>query len=426
MLVQIVSKLFGIENSHKLEVARANGRYSSVDKVFTLEPLTIVDMVEQSGLRGKGGGGAGTGNKWRSIKQPSKDKVYLVINGDESEPGTFKDRQIFEKDPHLLIEGIIATCYALGSHDCYIYIRGEYFFQLNRMQEAIDEAYAAGIIGEKVMGRDYRLDITLHKGGGAYICGEKSALLESLEGKRGNPRLKPHDRNAPEWYFGCPTVVNNVETIASVPFIVENGAEGYRQYGTEKSPGTLLFHISGHVNKPGVVEAAFGMRMMDYINEVGGGIRNGKKLKAVFPGGTSCPVLTAEEAEKATLDYETMSSLKSALGTGGMVVMDEDTNMVEVLKNLLEFYHHESCGQCTPCREGTGWVDRILEKILKGEGKSSDLDIMLDVSKTMNGKTVCVFAPAVSDVIDSCIGKFRHEFEAYFANKSKNVDGAAQ
>ncbi|MEY4503858.1 MAG: NADH:quinone oxidoreductase NADH-binding chain, partial [Pseudomonadota bacterium] len=259
MLAQIVSKLFGIENSHKLEVAKANGRYSSVEKVFSLERSEIVDMVEKSGLRGKGGGGAATGNKWRSIKHPAKGPIYLVINGDESEPGTFKDRQIFEKDPHLLIEGIIATCYALGSHDSYIYIRGEYFFQLNRMQEAIDEAYAAGILGEKVMGHDYRLDITLHKGGGAYICGEKSALLESLEGKRGNPRLKPHDKNEPEWYFGNPTVVNNVETIASVPFIVENGAEGYRQYGTEKSPGTLLFHISGHVNKPGVTEAAFGM-----------------------------------------------------------------------------------------------------------------------------------------------------------------------
>ncbi|MDA3945906.1 MAG: NADH-quinone oxidoreductase subunit NuoF [Helicobacteraceae bacterium] len=409
---KIVSRKFDIEQSHTLNIAREHGAYNAVESAFSLDGEAIIEIIKTSGLRGKGGGGAPAGKKLSLIPRDGKRPSYLVVNADESEPGTFKDRQIIAKDPHLLIEGMIITSYAIGAHDAYIYIRGEYYQFQKILQEAIDEAYAAGIIGEKVMEHDYRLDITVHRGAGAYICGEKSALLESMEGKRGHPRLKPHQPE-PEWYFGNPTLVSNVETIASVPFIVKNGADAYRQYGTKSSPGSLLFGLSGHVNRPGIYEVEFGVSMFEYIEHFGGGIKNGKKLKAVIPGGASTPVLTVEEAMCANLDYETLRAMGSSLGTGGMIVMDEDTCMVSALKNLLEFYHHESCGQCTPCREGTGWVDGILATLLEGKGRQEDIDRLLDVSGTMNGTTICVFAPAVSGVIDAFVQKFRGEFEAY-------------
>ena len=408
---RIVSRKFDIPGSHTLEVAKTHGAYDALNDAFAFSPTEIIDVITESGLRGKGGGGAPAGAKWSLMPQNDPRPSYLVVNGDESEPGTFKDRQIISKDPHLLIEGIIITCYAIKAHDAYIYIRGEYYQFQKILQAAIDEAYAAGILGEKVLENEYRVDITIHRGAGAYICGEKSALLESMEGKRGHPRLKPKQKE-PEWYFGNPTLVNNVETIASVPYIIKNGARGYREFGTEQSPGTLLFAMSGHVETPGVYEAEFGTPMLAYIKEYGGGIRNGKKLKAVIPGGASTAVLTADEVARATLDYETLRSMRSALGTGGMIVMDEETDMVEALKNLLEFYHHESCGQCTPCREGTGWSDTILSRVLEGRGSSEDIDKLLELADTMDGKTICVFAPAVAIVIRSFIGKFRDEFEA--------------
>lgn len=408
---KIVSRKFDIDKSHTLAVAKEHGAYNAVLSAFELSSEAIIDIIRESGLRGKGGGGAPAGTKWALMPQDELQPSYLVVNCDESEPGTFKDRQIISKDPHLLIEGIIITCYAIKAHDAYIYIRGEYYQFQKILQQAIDEAYAEGILGEQVMGQDYRLDITIHRGAGAYICGEKSALLESMEGKRGHPRLKPKQKE-PEWYFGNPTLVNNVETIASVPYILKYGAEGYRSFGTDQSPGTMLFAMSGHVEKPGVYEAEYGTSMMDYINHYGGGIHGGKRLKAVIPGGASTAVLTAEEAAGANLDYEAMRVMGSALGTGGMIVMDEDTDMVEALKNLLEFYHHESCGQCTPCREGTGWSDTLLGKVLEGRGTSEDIDKLLELADTMDGKTICVFAPAVAIVIRSFIRKFRNEFEA--------------
>jgi NADH-quinone oxidoreductase subunit F len=319
---KIVSRKFDIEQSHTLNIAREHGAYNAVESAFSLDGEAIIEIIKTSGLRGKGGGGAPAGKKLSLIPRDGKRPSYVVVIADESEPGTFKDRQIIAKDPHLLIEGMIITSYAIGAHDAYIYIRGEYYQFQKILQEAIDEAYAAGIIGEKVMEHDYRLDITVHRGAGAYICGEKSALLESMEGKRG------------------------------VPFIVQNGADAYRQYGTKSSPGSLLFGLSGHVNRPGIYEVEFGVSMFEDIEHFGGGIKNGKKLKAVIPGGASTPVLTVEEAMCANLDYETLRAMGSSLGTGGMIVMDEDTCMVSALKNLLEFYHHESCGQCTPCREG--------------------------------------------------------------------------
>ena len=416
MITKIVSQNFDIPDSHKLEVALANGRYSSIDKLFSMTPDAVTAEVTKSGLRGKGGGGAACGPKWELMPKNDPRPAYLIVNGYESEPGTFKDIQIFQYDPHLLIEGIICTCYAINAHHAYIYIRGEYKFFSDRVNVAIKEAYEAGIIGDKIMNKyDFKLDITVHRGGGAYICGEKSALIESLEGKRGHPRLKPHGKEC-EWFFDNPATVNNVETIASVPNIVENGAEGYTKYGTPKSPGTMLFAISGPVKNPGVYEMAYGNKMIDFLNILGGGMIEGKKLKAIIPGGSSCPILTAEEVEKAVLDYESMWDIGSTLGTGGMIVIDEDTSMVDVAKNLIEFYHHESCGQCTPCREGTGWIDKILGKILSGDGSSEDLNTILDVCSTMNGKTICVFAPAVKDIIESIVRKFPQEFNIYFKN----------
>ncbi|MBU3013470.1 NADH-quinone oxidoreductase subunit NuoF [Poseidonibacter lekithochrous] len=415
MVVKVVSKKFDIPDYHKLEVAQKNGAYSSIEKLFTMSPDEVTDEVVKSGLRGKGGGGAACGPKWKLMPKDDPRPAYLIVNGDESEPGTFKDRQIFQYDPHLLIEGIICSSYAINAHHAYIYIRGEYKFFSDRVDEAIQEAYKAGIIGDTVMGHDYKLEITVHRGAGAYICGEKSALIESLEGKRGHPRLKPHGKEC-EWFFGNPATVNNVETIATVPFIIENGYEAYTAYGTEKSPGTMLFAMSGPVKNPGVYELAFGNKMIDFLNEVGGGMRDGKKLKAIIPGGSSCPILTAKEVESAVLDYESMWDIGSTLGTGGMIVIDEDTCMVEAAKNLIEFYHHESCGQCTPCREGCGWIDDILAKILQGEGSKKDIDTILDVCVSLNGKTICVFAPAVKDIIQSMVQKFPQEFEAYFRN----------
>ena len=400
---KIVSKKFGIENSHTIKVAKENGAYSSLSKIKEYSPTDMIKIIKDANLRGKGGGGASAGEKWELMPQDGDKPSFLAVNCDESEPGTFKDRQIITYDPHLLIEGIILTCYAIKSKHAYIYIRGEYKRYQDILQNAIDEAYENGLLSE--------CDITIHRGAGAYICGEKSALLESMEGKRGHPRLKPKQKE-PEWFFDNPTLVNNVETIASVPFIIENGSDAYRAFGTDKSPGTLLFAMSGHVERAGVYEAEFGTSMMEYINHYGGGIKNGKKLKALIPGGVSCGVLTADECEDLTLDYEALRATGSSLGTGGMILMDEDTCMVEVLKNILEFYHEESCGQCTPCREGTGWSDKILQKVLQREGSAEDLDKLLELADTMDGKTICVFAPSVSIVIRTFIHKFRDEFEA--------------
>ena len=400
---KIVSKKFLLANSHTLEVSRQNGGYEALKKLKEYTPTQIVQIIKKSGLRGKGGGGASAGEKWELMPQNSEKPSFLVVNCDESEPGTFKDRQIISYDPHLLIEGILITCYAIKAKHAYIYIRGEYKEYQDVLQGAIDEAYDAGLLSE--------CDITIHRGAGAYICGEKSALLESMEGKRGHPRLKPKQKE-PEWFFSNPTLVNNVETIASVPFILENGADAYRSYGTEKSPGTLLFAMSGHINTPGVYEAEFGTNMLEYIEKYGGGVKNGKKLKAIIPGGVSCGVLTATECEGLTLDYEALRATGSSLGTGGMIVMDEETSMPEALKNILEFYHEESCGQCTPCREGSGWSDKIVGKILDGRGTQEDLEKLFELADTMNGKTICVFAPSISIVLVSFITKFRQEFEA--------------
>ncbi len=402
--MKIVSSRFDITNSHLLSVAKAHGAYAGLDKLL-INPEMIVEAVDKSGLRGKGGGGGATGSKWKNMiayaQKTAAKKRFLVINADESEPGTCKDKYIINKDPHLLIEGIIISAFALKADAAFIYIRGEYEREYQSLIRAINEVATQ---------MPNILPITVYKGAGAYICGEKTALLESIEGKRGHPRLKPHDKSEPDFLFNYPCVVNNVETIASVPFIARNGADAYRSVGTEKSPGTLLFQVSGHINNPCVVELPFGYKMIDLINNQAGGVWKNRKLKAVIPGGSSAPILTAAEAQNATLDYEDLKNYKSVLGTGAMIVLDETANMPKALLNLLEFYAEESCGQCTPCREGCGWAMRIVEKIVSGDGDKEVLQTLKDICFMLDGKTVCVFAPAVKDCIMGFITKFEDEF----------------
>jgi NADH-quinone oxidoreductase subunit F len=412
MEVKILSAKFDIKDAHKIEVARKHGAYSQLEKLFSMEPVAVIEEVKNSGLRGRGGAGFPAGLKWSFLPKGLNKPVYLTVNSDESEPATFKDRYILVRDPHLMIEGIIICCYAIGCHDCYIYIRGEYTTQVKALQKAIDEAYAAGYLGEKVAGHDYKLDVTVHRGAGAYICGEETALLESIEGKKGQPRSKP-PFPAVAGLYGCPTIINNVQTIASLPYIMENGAAAYKQYGTEKSPGTHLFGISGHVNKPGMYELPLGLPILDVIEKVAGGVLNGKKLKAIIPGGSSTPVQTPEDAKDLTLDYESMAAHKTMFGSGGIVVLDETVDIVKLVENLIEFYHHESCGQCTPCREGLGWMLKIVKKILRNEGTVADIDLLVELCDNIEMKTVCVLSAACTMPVRSYLNKFRHEFEAY-------------
>lgn len=412
MEVKILSAKFDIENANQLNVAKEHGAYSSLEKVFGMEPAEVTEVVKASGLRGRGGAGFPTGLKWTFLPKGLDKPVYLAVNSDESEPATFKDRYILVRDPHLLIEGIIICCYAINSHDAYIYIRGEYTTQVKVLQAAIDEAYAAGYLGDKVAGNDFRVDVTVHRGAGAYICGEETALLESIEGKKGQPRSKP-PFPAVEGLYGCPTIINNVQSIASLPYILTNGADAYKQFGTEKSPGTHLFGISGLVKKPGMYELPLGLSLLEVVNTVAGGVRDGRKLKAIIPGGSSTPVLTVEEAQDVTLDYESMAAHKTMFGSGGIVVLDDTVDTVKLAENLVHFYHHESCGQCTPCREGLGWMLKILKKIIAGQGKREDIDLLLELCDNIEMKTVCVLSAACTMSLRSYLNKFRPEFEAY-------------
>lgn len=412
MEVKILSAKFDIEGSNTLEVAKQHGAYQTLDKLFSMDPADVTEEVKKSGLRGRGGAGFPAGVKWGFLPKDSDKPVYLAVNSDESEPATFKDRYILVQDPHMLIEGIIICSYAIGSHDTYIYIRGEYTSQVKVLQAAIDEAYEAGYLGEKVAGRDFRIDVTVHRGAGAYVCGEETALLESVEGKKGQPRSKP-PFPAIVGLYDCPTIINNVQSIASLPYILEEGADAYKAYGTEKSTGTHLFGISGHVEKPGMYELPLGVSLMDVIEKVAGGVWKGRKLKGIVPGGSSTPVLTPEEAKTVMLDYESMADHGTMFGSGGIVVFDETTDIVELVKNLCDFYHHESCGQCSPCREGLGWMRKIVQQILDGEGKVEDIDLLLELCDNIEMKTVCVLSAACTMPVRSYLNKFRHEFEAY-------------
>ncbi|MFN0150516.1 MAG: NADH-quinone oxidoreductase subunit NuoF [bacterium] len=412
---RILTKNFGTPESHTLRAYEASGGYQTLRKALKTPPALLVEEVKNSGLRGRGGAGFPTGTKWSFLPKGLDKPVYLCVNADESEPGTFKDRELMERDPHMTIEGTIISSYAIGCHAAYVYIRGEFYEPYLKLKGALDEAYRAGYVGKNILGSGFDLEITIHRGAGAYICGEETALLESLEGKKGQPRLKP-PFPAMVGLFGCPTIVNNVETIATVPWIVEHGATAYRAFGTEKSPGTKMFSVSGHVERPGNYEVPLGIPMMSLINDYAGGVRGGKKLKAVIPGGSSTPVLNAEEAARATLDYENLLSLGTFLGSGGLIVIDEDTCMVWALSILEDFYAHESCGQCTPCREGTGWIARVLRDLEAGRGKMADIDLLLSLGKNMMGNTICVFSDAAAMPLDSFIRKFRGEFEAHVHN----------
>jgi len=416
----VLSIRFDVPGASRLEVYEAHGGYQAVRKALGMEPAALIEEVKQSGLRGRGGAGFPTGLKWSFIPKDSPKPKYLVVNADESEPGTFKDRKIMERDPHALIEGCIISAFAIGAHKAYIYIRGEFNQQRLNVDDAIREAYARGYLGKNILGSGFDLDLYTHRGAGAYICGEETGLLESLEGKKGQPRLKP-PFPATHGLFQCPTVVNNVETIATVPWIVQHGAAAYAAMGTEKAKGTRLMCVSGHVNKPGVYEIEMGIPMKQFIEEHAGGIRMGRKLKAVIPGGSSCPILTADQAESVTMDPEAIAALGSMAGSGGMIVIDDQTDMVDLLEDLLHFYQHESCGQCTPCREGTDWLYKIIQRINAGKGTTEELDAVLDIADNMEGKTICALAAAATMPTRSYIKAYRHEFEAKIKRERMTV-----
>jgi NADH-quinone oxidoreductase subunit F len=371
----------------------------------------VIDTVKQSGLRGRGGAGFPAGLKWSFVPKASPKPRYLVCNADESEPGTFKDRELMEKNPHLLIEGMILAGYAIGSHVGYIYLRGEFEYIQRIIDRAIAEARGAGLLGASVAGSGYAFELHTHLGAGAYICGEETALLSSLEGYRGQPRLKP-PFPAVEGLYACPTVVNNVETLMNVPHILRHGAAWYRQWGTEKSPGTKIFSVSGPVQRPGNYEVPLGLPLRKLIDESCGGMRPGFKLKAVIPGGSSVPVLLPHQLD-IPASYDGLVKAGSLLGSAGCIVMDETTCMVWAAQNLLHFYKHESCGKCTPCREGGDWLYRLLGKIENGEGEMRDLNLLLSVANNIMGKTLCAFGDAEATPVISTIALFREEYEAH-------------
>jgi NADH-quinone oxidoreductase subunit F len=407
-----------LENSTSIDVYLKSGGYETLKKVVSgKQPQEIVDVVRESGLRGRGGAGFPAGVKWGFLPKESKLPIYLVCNADEGEPGTFKDRVLIEKDPHQLIEGMAITAFAIKCHTAYLYIRGEFAKGAKILDKAIDEAYEKGFLGDKVCGTDFKFDIYVHRGAGAYVCGEETALIESIEGKKGQPRLKP-PFPANVGVFQGPTIVNNVETLSSVPWIVKNGAQAYRKYGTEKSAGTKLFCVSGHVEKPGVYELPLGFPLMQLVNEVCGGMKGGKKLKGVIPGGSSTPILTPEECEKVNLDYESLMEAGSMLGSGAVIVLDETVDIVRVAARLGKFYSHESCGQCTPCREGSGYISRLLQRLGEGKGEEGDLELIESLCGNMTGKTVCPLADAMVMPITAFLKKFRSEFDARIRKKA--------
>ena len=410
----ILSRNFNIPDAWKISVAEKRGAYETARKVISsMKPEEVTRQVLASNLRGLGGAGFPTGKKWQFLPKEKTKPVYLVVNADEGEPGTFKDRYILERDPHLMIEGILISAFAIGSHKAYIYIRGEYVEPFEHLQSAVNEAYSKKYLGKNIFGSTFHLDLVVHRGAGAYIYGEETALLESLEGKRGLPRLKP-PFPAIVGLFGCPTIINNVETMACVPPIMKHGGEWFAKLGSPGNGGTHLFSLSGHVKKPGVYELPMGTSLREMIYTHAGGIRDGHQLKAVIPGGISAKILTANEID-VKMDYDGLRAAGTMLGSAGVMVMDETTCMVKALLVACKFFAHESCGQCSPCREGTGWAYKIVRRIYDGEGTLKDLDTLLSLAGNMEGRTICVFADAAAWPIQSYIAKFRKEFEGYIA-----------
>ncbi len=393
-----------------IESYMSGGGYKAAKKAIAMDPKAVTKEVKDSGLRGRGGAGFPTGMKWSFVPDNIKP-VYLACNADESEPGTFKDRYIIEKDPHQLIEGIIICCWAIQSNTAFIYIRGEFPYGARVLKNAIQEAKNKGFVGSNIFDSGFDLDIIVVRGAGAYICGEETALLTSIEGSRGYPKLKP-PFPAVVGLFKKPTIINNVETLANLPHIINNGAKWHKSFGTEKSPGFKIFCVSGLVNKPGVYELPLGTPLREIIYDHAGGVLNNKKIKAVIPGGSSTPILTEDQLDTA-MDYESLQEAGSMLGSGGITVLDESNCMVDAIFNLIRFYHHESCGQCTPCREGTGWLEKIISRIKNGSGLKEDIDLILEICDNMEGKTICPLSDAAVMPTRSYVQRFRHEFEAY-------------
>ena len=408
--IPVISKRWGIENSTKIDVFLQNGGYQALDKALKqMTPESIIDEMKKSNLRGRGGAGFPTGMKWSFVPKDSPKAKYVICNADESEPGTCKDRPLMEMDPHQLIEGMVIAGRAIGSHQGFIYIRGEYRYVLDIVQGAITEAYERGYLGKNILGSGFDYDLLIHTGAGAYECGEESALMESLEGKRGYPRIKP-PFPAVVGLYGCPTIINNVETLSAVPAIILGGGEAYANVGTPKNGGTRLLCVAGHVNKPGIYEIPLGMNMKEFIYGMAGGITGGKKLKAVIPGGSSCPLLTDDEID-IPMDYDSVAKAGSMLGSGGMVVMDENTCMVDMARRIMHFYAHESCGWCIPCREGTTWLRKMLERIHAGYGREQDIDMLSELSKNILGRSFCPLGDAAAMPTISIVQKWRNEFE---------------
>ena len=423
MAIKILTEHINVPGIKTLEVYRQHGGYRSVEKaVKTMSADDVVEEVKKSGLRGRGGAGFPTGMKWSFIDKKSGNPRYLVCNADESEPGTFKDRYLMSNNPHALVEGMITSSYALGANLSYIYVRGELLYVIRILQQAIDEAYAAGYLGKNILGSGYDLDLHVHPGGGAYICGEETALIESLEGKRGNPRNKP-PFPAVKGLYQNPTVVNNVETIAAVPWIINNSGDDYAKIGIGRSTGTKLISACGHLVKQGIYEIELGVPVEEFIysDEYCGGIRKGHELKAVVAGGSSVPILPAHLILKTTngenrlMTYESLAdggfATGTMLGSGGFIAMDETTCIVRNTWNFARFYSHESCGQCSPCREGTGWMEKVLHRIEHGQGREHDIDLLVDVAKRIEGNTICPLGDAAAWPVAAAIRHFRHEFE---------------
>ena len=412
-LSSVISARFGKPDSTALKGYREDGGYATWLQVLSEKraPSSLIEEVKTSGLRGRGGAGFSTGMKWSFVPGDSPKPKYLCVNGDESEPGTFKDRQILEMDPHQLLEGVGIASYAIGAHIAFIYLRCEFKKGIETVEAAIREAYDAGLFGKNIQGSGYDLDVHLTMGAGAYICGEETSLLNSIEGVRPYPRNKP-PFPAVEGLFACPTIVNNVETICNIPHIIKNGAAWHAGLGHSEDPGSRLWCVSGHVEKPGVYEIETGYKLQDLLDGPCGGMRGGRKLKAVIPGGSSSKVLLPEEVAKVTMDTPGIRAMGSSLGSAGIIVLDETTCMVDAVLNLMRFYAHESCGQCTPCREGTPWLVKILDRIERGEGREVDLELIEDLASNIEGRTVCALADGACWPLTSIVRKFRHEFVA--------------
>jgi len=410
----LLSEHFGDAGARPYDGWVKRGGYQALEKALRMGREKVIEEVKLSGVRGRGGAGFPAGVKWGFMPAERTRPHYLVCNADEGEPGTFKDREILRWTPHAVIEGCAIAAHAVQAEHIYIYIRGEFTEPLRVMQQAVDEAYAKGVLGINAMGRGIRIDVTIHRGAGAYICGEETALMNSIEGKRGNPRIKP-PFPAAAGLWGCPTTVNNVETLAAVPHIILKGGAWYKglALSSPKSSGTKLFSVCGNIAKPGNYEVTMGFPLHDLLFDLAGGMPPGRKLKAVQPGGSSVPFITAAEAAETLLDYEGCLAKGTQLGSGGMIVYDDSADIVFQVMRLARFYAHESCAQCTQCREGTAWTTKILQRILHGEGRMEDLDLLLDLGDQMTGKTICVLSDSCAFAVGSAIAKFRPDFEAY-------------